>query len=93
MDFLCSAGVYSLTKYFDLHLITDIYYPFIKYAGLRNLVQRNEQLYSSGNAPTGGVALPFILLQVYIFLFYLRKKLYNINDFVEECHTVSAYLF
>ncbi|KAL5716991.1 hypothetical protein ACHQM5_010084 [Ranunculus cassubicifolius] len=31
--------------------------------GLQNLVQRNEQLYGSGNAPTGGVALPFILVQ------------------------------
>ncbi|OIV94969.1 hypothetical protein TanjilG_22166 [Lupinus angustifolius] len=31
--------------------------------GLENLVQRNEQLYSSGNAPNGGVSLPFILVQ------------------------------
>ncbi|KAJ4784501.1 Transcription factor DP [Rhynchospora pubera] len=31
--------------------------------GLQNLVQRNEQLYGSGNAPSGGVALPFILVQ------------------------------
>ncbi|KAF3328198.1 transcription factor-like protein DPB [Carex littledalei] len=31
--------------------------------GLENLVQRNEQLYGSGNAPSGGVALPFILVQ------------------------------
>ncbi|OWM69689.1 hypothetical protein CDL15_Pgr025538 [Punica granatum] len=30
----------------------------------QNLIQRNEQLYGSGNAPTGGVALPFILVQV-----------------------------
>ncbi|KAI7726339.1 hypothetical protein M8C21_007995 [Ambrosia artemisiifolia] len=29
----------------------------------QNLIQRNEQLYSSGNVPTGGVALPFILVQ------------------------------
>ncbi|KAF7840272.1 transcription factor-like protein DPB isoform X1 [Senna tora] len=35
----------------------------IKYIGLQNLIQRNEQLYSSGNAPSGGVALPFILVQ------------------------------
>ncbi|KAI3705322.1 hypothetical protein L1987_75558 [Smallanthus sonchifolius] len=34
-----------------------------QYVGLQNLIQRNEQLYSSGNAPTGGVALPFILVQ------------------------------
>ncbi|CAH9062424.1 unnamed protein product [Cuscuta europaea] len=34
-----------------------------QYAGLQNLMKRNEQLYSSGNTPTGGVALPFILVQ------------------------------
>lgn len=34
-----------------------------QYVGLQNLIQRNELLYSSGNAPTGGVALPFILVQ------------------------------
>ncbi|KAG6714684.1 hypothetical protein I3842_05G214400 [Carya illinoinensis] len=32
-----------------------------QFIGLQNLIQRNEQLYSSGNAPSGGVALPFIL--------------------------------
>ncbi|XP_020587618.1 transcription factor-like protein DPB [Phalaenopsis equestris] len=31
--------------------------------GLQNLIQRNEQLHGSGNAPSGGVALPFILVQ------------------------------
>ncbi|GJN30326.1 hypothetical protein PR202_gb18621 [Eleusine coracana subsp. coracana] len=31
--------------------------------GLQNLIQRNEQLYGSGNTPSGGVALPFILVQ------------------------------
>ncbi|ERN10481.1 hypothetical protein AMTRI_Chr07g28220 [Amborella trichopoda] len=31
--------------------------------GLQNLVRRNEQLYSSGSTPSGGVALPFILVQ------------------------------
>ncbi|TXG58457.1 hypothetical protein EZV62_016286 [Acer yangbiense] len=34
-----------------------------QFVGLKNLIQRNEQLYSSGNAPSGGVALPFILVQ------------------------------
>ncbi|KAJ9554830.1 hypothetical protein OSB04_009444 [Centaurea solstitialis] len=34
-----------------------------QHVGLQNLVRRNEQLYGSGNAPTGGVALPFILVQ------------------------------
>ncbi|XWS55865.1 hypothetical protein CRYUN_Cryun09bG0036600 [Craigia yunnanensis] len=34
-----------------------------QFVGLQHLIQRNEQLYSSGNAPSGGVALPFILVQ------------------------------
>ncbi|KAG4184040.1 hypothetical protein ERO13_A09G146400v2 [Gossypium hirsutum] len=34
-----------------------------QFVGLQNLIQRNEQLYSSGNASGGGVALPFILVQ------------------------------
>ncbi|XP_057478289.1 transcription factor-like protein DPB isoform X2 [Actinidia eriantha] len=34
-----------------------------QFVGLQNLIQRNEQLYSSGNSPIGGVALPFILVQ------------------------------
>ncbi|GFP92887.1 transcription factor-like protein dpb [Phtheirospermum japonicum] len=34
-----------------------------QYVGLQNLIQRNKQLYGSGNAPSGGVALPFILVQ------------------------------
>ncbi|XP_010558176.1 PREDICTED: transcription factor-like protein DPB [Tarenaya hassleriana] len=34
-----------------------------QYVGLQNLVRRNGRLYSSGNAPSGGVALPFILVQ------------------------------
>lgn len=40
--------------------------PFflLKYEGLQNLIQRNQQLYSSVDAPSGGVALPFILVQV-----------------------------
>ncbi|KAJ0235112.1 Transcription factor-like protein DPB [Hirschfeldia incana] len=33
------------------------------YAGVQNLIRRNEHLYSSGNAPNGGVTLPFILVQ------------------------------
>lgn len=47
--------------------------PFIppKYVGLQNLVQRNEQLYSSGDTPSGGVALPFILVQVYLVANFL----------------------
>ncbi|KAG6771862.1 hypothetical protein POTOM_023255 [Populus tomentosa] len=38
-----------------------------QFVGLQNLIQRNEQLYSSGNAPSGGVSLPFILVQVPVF--------------------------
>ncbi|XP_009595017.1 transcription factor-like protein DPB isoform X1 [Nicotiana tabacum] len=34
-----------------------------QYVGLQNLIKRNKQLYGSGNAPSGGVALPFILVQ------------------------------
>ncbi|KAF2563596.1 hypothetical protein F2Q70_00014009 [Brassica cretica] len=34
-----------------------------KYVGLQNLIRRNEHLYSSENAPSGGVTLPFILVQ------------------------------
>ncbi|KAJ6699182.1 TRANSCRIPTION FACTOR DP [Salix purpurea] len=39
-----------------------------QFVGLQNLIQRNEQLYSSGNVPSGGVSLPFILVQVKLFL-------------------------
>ncbi|XP_009351835.2 transcription factor-like protein DPB isoform X4 [Pyrus x bretschneideri] len=34
-----------------------------QYVGLQNLIQRNEELYHTGDAPSGGVALPFILVQ------------------------------
>ncbi|XP_022767293.1 transcription factor-like protein DPB isoform X3 [Durio zibethinus] len=34
-----------------------------QFVGLQNLIHRNEQLYSTGNAPSGGVDLPFILVQ------------------------------
>ncbi|XP_039062901.1 transcription factor-like protein DPB isoform X2 [Hibiscus syriacus] len=36
-----------------------------QFVGLQNLIQQNEQLYSSGNGPSGGVALPFILVQTH----------------------------
>ncbi|KZV57864.1 transcription factor-like protein DPB [Dorcoceras hygrometricum] len=35
-----------------------------QYVGLQNLIQRNEQQYGLGNAPSGGVPLPFIMVQV-----------------------------
>ncbi|KAL5983011.1 hypothetical protein ACLOJK_017091 [Asimina triloba] len=35
----------------------------VTFVGLQNLIKRNEQLYSAGNAPAGGVTLPFILVQ------------------------------
>lgn len=34
-----------------------------QFVGYQNLIQRNQQLYGHGNAPTGVVALPFILVQ------------------------------
>lgn len=34
-----------------------------QYMGLHNLIKRNKEVYGSGNVPTGGVALPFILVQ------------------------------
>ncbi|XP_061357338.1 transcription factor-like protein DPB isoform X3 [Gastrolobium bilobum] len=34
-----------------------------QFVGLQSLIERNEQLYSSGNPPSGGVSLPFILVQ------------------------------
>ncbi|XP_058750950.1 transcription factor-like protein DPB [Vicia villosa] len=34
-----------------------------QFVGLQKLIQRNEQLCSSGNPPSGGVSLPFILVQ------------------------------
>ncbi|XP_021733541.1 transcription factor-like protein DPB [Chenopodium quinoa] len=34
-----------------------------QFVGYQNLIQRNQQLFGDGNAPTGGVALPFILVQ------------------------------
>ncbi|KAK1308883.1 Transcription factor-like protein DPB [Acorus calamus] len=34
-----------------------------QYVGLQNLIKRNKELCASGNAPPGGVALPFILVQ------------------------------
>uniref|UniRef100_A0A7C8YLK7 E2F/DP family winged-helix DNA-binding domain-containing protein n=2 Tax=Opuntia streptacantha TaxID=393608 RepID=A0A7C8YLK7_OPUST len=34
-----------------------------QFVGYQNLIQRNQQLYGNGNAPSGGVALPFILVQ------------------------------
>ncbi|KAL5208976.1 hypothetical protein ABZP36_004599 [Zizania latifolia] len=34
-----------------------------QFVGMQKLIKRNEQLYGSGNTPSGGVALPFILVQ------------------------------
>ncbi|GAB4833602.1 hypothetical protein Ancab_031847 [Ancistrocladus abbreviatus] len=34
-----------------------------QYIGYQNLTQRNQELYGSGDGPSGGVALPFILIQ------------------------------
>ena len=46
--------------------------PFVKkkkkIAGLQNLMARNHQLLECGSASPEGFSLPFILVQVYIFL-------------------------
>ncbi|GAB2272307.1 hypothetical protein Dimus_007127 [Dionaea muscipula] len=34
-----------------------------QYIGFQNLIHRNQRLYGSGNGPSAGVALPFILVQ------------------------------
>ncbi|KAL9243109.1 hypothetical protein vseg_017037 [Gypsophila vaccaria] len=34
-----------------------------QFVGYQNLIQRNQELYGNGNTPSGGVALPFILVQ------------------------------
>ncbi|EPS59823.1 hypothetical protein M569_14983 [Genlisea aurea] len=38
-------------------------YLLLKHVGLQNLIRRNEQQCSSREAPNGGIALPFILVQ------------------------------
>lgn len=45
----------------------------LQYVGLQNLAQRNEKQYGSGNAPSGGVALPFILVQVLLLCLVWRS--------------------
>lgn len=57
------TGQGFINVYWRFSMLT-FFSSFIKYIGLQNLIQRNEQLYGSGNAPSGGVALPFILVQV-----------------------------
>lgn len=52
--------------------IVNFIYLYMKYVGLQNLIQRNEQLFSTGNAPNGGIALPFILVQVNVLIPWLH---------------------
>ncbi|KAK8999785.1 hypothetical protein V6N11_065282 [Hibiscus sabdariffa] len=52
----------SLSGIEDLKVRIQLHFS-VSYVGLQNLIQRYEQLYSSGNAPSGGVAFPFILVQ------------------------------
>lgn len=52
-------------SWFSPWIIANTLLPLFKFIDLKNLVQRNEQLYGSGNAPSGGVTLPFILVQVF----------------------------
>lgn len=58
-------------------MLCEPYESFFKYVCLQNLVRRNEQLYGSGDAPSGGVALPFILVQVRIMLHLLQTWIYR----------------
>lgn len=59
------------------------FYPhsciLLQYVGLENLIQRNEKLYGSGNAPSGGVALPFILVQVDLLGLYEQFSLIKVS--------------
>ncbi|URE00575.1 Transcription factor DP [Musa troglodytarum] len=41
----------------------ECFVTFSQFIGLQSLVQRNEQLHGSEHVPSGGVALPFILVQ------------------------------
>jgi hypothetical protein len=51
-------------KHFSAIWDPQIFFWHVKYIGIQSLIQQNEQLYGSGNTPSGGVALPFILVQV-----------------------------
>jgi hypothetical protein len=55
--------------------------------GLRNLVMRNERLYHGNNSvPPGGVALPFILVQVYLCpLVCLLSVVVSCSLIVRQC--------
>ena len=80
--FLTSSSSYHLPN-LSYH---GLFFWHIKYVGLQNLIQRNEQLYGSGNTPSGGVALPFILVQVNMFWsLWFFSLLYTI-DWVNEFH-------
>jgi hypothetical protein len=61
----------------------------IKYVGLQNLIQQNEQLYGSGNSPSGGVALPFILVQVNMFLVLCSVAF--VHNTLNEVNSTSAH--
>jgi hypothetical protein len=66
--FLCllflTTSIYVSPTQFVIFISVGFFFWHIKYVGLQNLIQRNEQSYGSGNTPSGGVALPFILVQV-----------------------------
>jgi hypothetical protein len=56
---------------------------------LQNLIQQNEQLYGSGNTPSGGVALPFILVQVNTFLVLCHVAF--VHNALNEVNSTSAH--
>lgn len=76
LNLVCQLSQYWFTAYvcnnylFIFFMLAHLpnflccFFWHIKYVGLQNLIQRNEQLYGSGNTPSGGVDLPFILVQV-----------------------------
>ncbi|KAG7014893.1 Transcription factor-like protein DPB [Cucurbita argyrosperma subsp. argyrosperma] len=53
----------------DIEELKQLTVSGYQYVGLQNLIQRNEQLFSYENAPSGGVSLPFILVQLVHFDF------------------------
>ena len=87
MPFLTTTIYYQL-PIFDFR-ICGLFFWHIKYVGLQNLIQQNEQLYGSGNTPSGGVALPFILVQVNTFLVLCSVAF--VHNTLNEVNSTSAH--
>ena len=63
----------------------------MKFVGYQNLIQRNQQLYGNGNAPSGGVALPFILVQVPLLWLTHHALFPHVLSFLSLYLLVSVY--